>query len=73
MTLKEMRKEKKLKQWELAERLDVERSVISKWENGGFLPSIENLIKLADVYNCTIDELVKSAHSPPQSQSTVGE
>ena len=43
----------------VAEKLGVNRSTVSKWETGEFLPSTENLIKLAALYNCTIDELLE--------------
>lgn len=46
-------------QQQLADKLNIDRSTISKWENGEFLPSTPNLIKLAQIYNCTVDDLLR--------------
>ena len=42
---------------ELAEKLDVSRQSISKWENGECMPEAEKLIKLADILDISLDEL----------------
>ncbi len=52
------RKRMGLSQEELAERCQVSRQAIAKWENGGSVPTIEKLIFLADFYKVTLDELV---------------
>lgn len=57
--LKMLRKEKKLTQEELAERLNVSRQAITKWESGDGTPDIENLKQISILFNTTIDELVK--------------
>ena len=54
----ELRKQKGLSQDDLAEQLDISRQAISKWERAESLPDTENLIKLAKLYNITIDELI---------------
>lgn len=46
-----------LTQTELAKRIEVRQSVISEYESGSVTPSVENLIRLADVLNCSLDEL----------------
>ena len=56
--LTELRKEKKLTQSELADNLGVSDKAVSKWENGKCLPEMEQLKKLAKLYNITIDELI---------------
>lgn len=55
--LKELRKKKGLKQQEIAELLGVKRNTYSDWENGKTEPSFENLIKLADLLEVTLDYL----------------
>ena len=55
--LKELRKNKGLKQQEIAELLGVKRNAYSDWENGKTEPSFENLIKLADLLEVTLDWL----------------
>lgn len=47
-------------QEDLAERLNISRQSISKWERGEALPDIENLIELSKLYGVTIDELINS-------------
>ena len=57
--LKMLRKEKNLTQEELAEKLNVSRQAITKWESGDGTPDIENLKQVSVLFNTTIDELVK--------------
>ena len=49
--LAEIRKNKKFKQTELAEMLNVSQQVISNIERGVTAPDIEQLKKFADIYN----------------------
>lgn len=58
-TVAERRKEAGLTQKQLANLLGLKRSSISKWENGASKPRAETLKKLADLLNCTVDELLK--------------
>lgn len=55
--LKKLRKNKGLKQQELAEILGIKRNTYSDWENGKTEPSFENLIKLADLLEVSLDWL----------------
>ena len=56
--LKKLRKEYNLSQEQLAEKLNISRQAISKWESGKAYPDIDNLILLRDIFNTTIDDLV---------------
>lgn len=58
--LKTERNKKGWSQEELAEKLFVSRQSVSKWENGQNYPSIEIIIKLSDLFELTIDELLRS-------------
>lgn len=54
-----------LSQGELAERLNVSRQAVSKWETDAGLPDLDRLIALSGLFDITLDELVKgSAPSP---------
>ena len=53
--LQELRKGKGLTQEELAEKLFVSRTAISKWESGRGYPSIDSLKELARYFSVTID------------------
>lgn len=57
--LKNKRKENNLSQEEVAKKLNISRQSISKWETGTSYPDIENLIKLSELYNISLDELIK--------------
>ncbi len=50
-------KEKQITQSYLAKKLKISQSAISQW-NSGTTPKIEQLPKLAEVLNCSIEELV---------------
>ena len=56
--LAELRKQKGLSQEELADKLQVSRQAISKWERGEASPDTDNLIELAKIYGISLDELV---------------
>ena len=55
--IKRLRKNKGLKQQEIAELLGVKRNTYSDWENGKTDPSFENLVKLADLFDVSLDWL----------------
>ncbi len=56
--LKKLRQEKKLSQDALAEQLFISRQAISKWENGDASPDLDNLIKISEIFEVSLDELV---------------
>jgi len=56
--LKLLRKQKGISQLKLAGVLGVSRSTIAMWENGLSQPDHENLIKLSDYFNVTVDFLL---------------
>ena len=56
--LKYLRKKEKLTQEELAEKLNVSRQAVTKWESGQALPDISNLKEIANLFQITIDELL---------------
>lgn len=57
--LKYYRKKNMLTQEDLASDLNVSRQIITKWESGIVLPSLEYLIDLSNLFGVTIDTLVK--------------
>jgi len=57
--LKMLRKKENLTQEELAEKLNVSRQAITKWESGDGTPDIYNLKQISTLFNITIDELIK--------------
>ncbi|MBE6149782.1 MAG: helix-turn-helix domain-containing protein [Firmicutes bacterium] len=56
--LKRIRKNKKMSQEQLAEKVNVSRQSVSKWENGEAYPEMNNILELCKIFNCKINELV---------------
>ncbi|HKM00222.1 MAG TPA: DUF5680 domain-containing protein [Mobilitalea sp.] len=54
-----LRKNSGYSQEELAEKLNVSRQAVGKWESGLSHPDIDNLICLSDLYKVTVDRLIK--------------
>ena len=55
----ENRKKLGLSQEDLANKLDVSRQTVSKWEVGSATPEVEKIVKLSDIFNVSVDYLVK--------------
>ena len=56
--LKRIRKEKGFSQEQLAVKLNVVRQTVSKWEKGFSVPDADLLMKLAEVLDVTVDDLL---------------
>lgn len=56
--LAELRKEHNLTQADLGEKLGVTNKTISRWETGNYMPPVEMLEELSNMYNMTINELL---------------
>lgn len=56
--LQNLRKQHHLSQEDLADKLDVSRQAISKWESGAGLPEMDKLIALSEIFQCKLDDLV---------------
>ena len=56
--IKDLMKSEKLTQMQLAHALEVGQSSISDWLNSKIEPSIENLWKLADFFDVSVDYLI---------------
>ena len=58
MRIRELRKQAKLSQEIMAEKIGVSRQAITKWETGLGVPDIENLVAIADLFKLSLDELM---------------
>lgn len=61
--IKTLRINNNLSQEQLAEKLNVSRQAITKWENDGGIPDINNLQNIAKLFNTTIDYLVNNTEN----------
>lgn len=63
VNIREKRKAKKFSQEYVAEKMEVSRQAVSKWETGKSEPSTNNLKKLAELFSCSVDDLLSSEKS----------
>lgn len=57
--LQNLRKLKNMSQEELAEKLNVTRQSVSKWESRNGYPEMEKIISICKIFDCSMDQLVK--------------
>ena len=57
--LRHLRKANRMSQEEVAEKIGVSRQAAAKWENGDSLPDLVNCEALADLYDVSLDDLVR--------------
>ena len=65
-----LRKAKDLTQEQLAEKLNVSRQSVSKWESGQAVPELEKIVALSVVFDVTTDYLLKSSEIDDLSVKT---
>ena len=69
-----LRMGQKLSQGDVAEKLGVSRQSVSKWETGQSVPELDKIVKLADLFGVSLDELVRDGEeprpTPPQGEAT---
>lgn len=56
--ISQLRHEKNLTQEELGQKIGVTNKTVSRWENGHYIPDIDILIVLSDIFNVSINELL---------------
>ena len=64
--LARLRREKNFTQEQLAQLLGVSRQAVSKWESDTAYPETEKLVRLAKLYDCSLDELLLDKASLPR-------
>ncbi|MGE7023260.1 helix-turn-helix domain-containing protein [Solibacillus cecembensis] len=68
MNIRVLRKRHKLSQEQLAEKVNVSRQTIAKWENGEALPDIYKCKILGDIFQVTIDQLSRNMNEEEANQ-----
>ncbi len=71
--IRDLRKEKGMTQEELAVRLNVVRQTISKWEKGLSVPDAEMLVRLAEVLDVSVNELLGADISKEEGRNELAE
>ncbi len=66
-----LRKENELTQNELADKLNVSFQAISKWERGENLPDANLMLKIADLYHITVDEILRGELLPREDSKSL--
>ena len=62
-----LRAQKSLSQGDLADALEVSRQSVSKWETDASIPELDKLLRLAELFGVTLDELVKGESAQPEA------
>lgn len=68
--LKELRREKGMTQDELGKEIGVTNKTISKWENGNYMPPVDVLMLLSEMYNVSINEILTGQTA--QNENSLG-
>lgn len=67
MEIGKYRKRAGMTKTQLADKLGLDLSTVCKWESGVNKPTADGLLRLADLFHCTIDELY--GREPPDRNS----
>lgn len=67
--LKTARKQAQLSQIEAAKLMNVSRQSFSKWENDYNYPDIDNLVNLSELYQVSLDDLLKGGVDSIENES----
>ena len=71
--LKELRKERKLTQEQLAEKLNVSGRTVSRWETGNNMPDISLLLEISELYDVSIPEIINGERKSEKMKEEVKE
>ena len=61
--INQLRKLSGMTQEQLAEKLNVSRQTISKWESGSSSPDIESVVKVSEIFQVSLDDLLKEGEA----------
>ena len=65
--LQSLRRDRGLTQEQLGERLGVTGKTVSRWETGAYLPPVEMLLALSELYQVSMNELVLGERIAPEA------
>lgn len=64
LTIKSLAKEKKIAIGQMLSDCDISKNTLSSMQSGGYLPRVENLAKIADYLDCSVDYLLGRTDNP---------
>ena len=71
--LKELRNEKGMTQEQLGEKIGVTNKTISRWETGNYMPPVDCLNMLSDIYNISINEILAGERASGDAFTKIAE
>lgn len=66
-----LRTAKNMSQGDLADALEVSRQSVSKWETGASTPELDKLLRLSEIFEISLDELVRGESAPSAEPAPV--
>ncbi len=66
-----LRSEKNMSQGELAEKLDVSRQAVSKWENNISIPELDKIAAMSELFGVSTDVLIKGTQAPVTQEKEI--
>ena len=72
ISIRTKRVAEKLTQAELAKRLGVYQGAVSQWESGMTNPKLDKLKAMAELFGCTLDELLREDGQDDQAENRPG-
>ncbi len=67
----ELRKEKELTQEQLADLIPIGRGAVSKWERGVTIPDSSTLLRLSDIFDVTINEILVGSRLSKKEENSI--
>ena len=71
--LKQLRKENGMTQEQLGDKVGVSNKTVSRWENGNYMPPVECLSILSDIYNISINEILAGERVSDEAFTKIAE
>ena len=63
-TIKSLAKSKKIAIGKMLSDCDISKNTLSSMQSGGYLPRVENIVRMADYLGCSVDFLLGRADNP---------
>ena len=69
----QLRKENNMTQEDLAEKVYLDRSIISKWERGIYIPKHDDILILSKLFNVSVNEIYYGERQTEENKEQVNE